>query len=239
VLIVSESTSRHLWPSVDPIGKRIRIGDEKVYSEVVGVARDIYATNLSAVDGIYIYRPVDPRELRLSVLVCGKESASVAKQLRAVVAKLDPNVFVDSVELKENLKTWRAPSRILAVLSGALSLLALLLAATGIFGVINYSVSQRTQEIGTRMALGANPRSILRLLISQSLRPVFVGAALGLTAAAAVSRILSSLLFGVSPLDALTFLSMLFVLFAVAFLASYAPTARAARIEPAAALRHE
>lgn len=109
VLIVSESTSRHLWPGVDQIGKRIRIGDEKVYRKVVGVARDIYATNVSEVDGIYIYRPVDPRELRLSVRVRGKESASVAKQLHAVVAKLDPNVFVDGVELKENLKTGKHP----------------------------------------------------------------------------------------------------------------------------------
>ncbi|PYT30603.1 MAG: hypothetical protein DMG57_07730 [Acidobacteria bacterium] len=125
------------------------------------------------------------------------------------------------------------------VLSSALAFIALLLAATGIFGVVNYSVSHRTHEIGTRMALGANAQSILRLLISQSLRPVFIGALLGLAGAAAVSTILSSLLFGVSPLDPLMFLTMLLIVFTAAALASYAPTVRATRIDPAAALRHE
>lgn len=137
------------------------------------------------------------------------------------------------------IKTWQLPSRILAVLSSALSLLALLLAATGIFGVVNYAVSQRTHEIGTRMALGATSRRILGLIISQSLRPVLVGALIGLAAAAAASRILSSLLFGISPLDPLTFVTMWLVLFAVAYIASYAPAGRAARIDPAAALRHQ
>ena len=146
---------------------------------------------------------------------------------------------MDVNELKQNLKMWQAPSRISLVLSSALAFIALLLAATGIFGVVNYSVSHRTHEIGTRMALGANAQSILRLLISQSLRPVFIGALLGLAGAAAVSRILSSLLFGVSPLDPLTFVTMVLIVFAAAVLASYAPTARATRIDPAAALRHE
>jgi putative ABC transport system permease protein len=239
VLIVSESTARRFWPGADPIGKRIRISSEKAYSEVIGVARDIHATNLSEIETTYIYRPLDPHSLQLAVLVRGSDLASSAKHLRAVVAALDPNVFVKIIALKDNLKTWQAPSRILVVLSGALSLLALVLAATGIFGVVNYAVSQRTHEIGTRMALGATPRSILRMVISQSLRPVIGGALLGLTGAAAVSRILSSLLFGISPLDPLTFVSMLLVFVAVACLASCAPAGRAARMDPAAALHHE
>jgi putative ABC transport system permease protein len=117
--------------------------------------------------------------------------------------------------------------------------MALLLAATGIFGVVNYAASRRTHEIGTRMALGANARNILRLVVFQSMRPVAIGAVLGLAGAAAVSKMLSAVLFGVSPLDPFTFAGMLLVLLAAALLATYLPAYRASRIDPCEALRHE
>jgi predicted permease len=239
VVIVSESTARRFWPGVDPLGKRMRFGDEKTYDEVIGVAKDVYTADLTEVVGIFVYRPVDTSEASLSILARGKDPASLARQLRATVEGLDRNVLVNVTEIKDNLKMWQAPSRILVVLSSALGLFALLLAATGIFGVVNYAVSQRTHEIGTRMALGASARNILRLVIAQSLRPVFVGALVGMAGAAATSRILTSVLFGVSPLDPLVFLGMLLLLCVVAGLASYLPAYRAARIDPSSALRHE
>jgi putative ABC transport system permease protein len=238
-LIVSESTARRFWPNSDPLGKQIRAAGRKVDSNVIGVAKDIYATDLSQIDPIYIYLPVDPQTLELHVLTRGRDAASLARQIRTTANSLDQNVLVNINELKENLKKWQAPSRVLVVLSGALGLMALLLAATGIFGVVNYAASRRTHEIGTRMALGASARSILGLVVFQSMRPVVIGAILGLAGAAAVSKMLSAVLFGVSPLDPFTFAGMLLVLFAAAFLATYLPAYRASRIDPAVALRHE
>jgi putative ABC transport system permease protein len=238
VMIVSESTARRFWPGTDPIGKKIRFGEDKVYKEVIGIAKDVYATNLFEVDGVFVYMPVDPGGL-LSILVEAQDPASVVRQIRAIAAGEDRNLFVNATGLKQRLRLWETPSRILTVLASALGLFALLLAATGIFGVVNYGVSQRTHEIGTRMALGANGANILRLVISQSLRPVLVGAVFGLAGAAAASRILSKLLFGISPLDPASFLGMSLVLIAVTCLASYGPAYRAIRIDPAAALRHE
>ena len=238
-LIVSESTARRFWPNSDPLGKRIRMSGDKVYSDVIGVAKDIYATDLSRIDPIYVYLPVDPHSLDLRVLTRGRDAASLTRQIRATANRLDQNVLVNSNELKDNLKMWQAPSRILVVLSGALGLMALLLAATGIFGVVNHAAARRTHEIGTRMALGASPRNILELVVFQSMRPVVIGAMLGLAGAAAVSKMLSAVLFGVSPLDPLTFCVMLLVLLAAALLATYLPAYRASRIDPAVALRHE
>jgi predicted permease len=239
VAIVSESTARRFWPGADPIGKHIGMAGQKVAREVVGVAKDVYATELSTIDGIYVYVPANPNGLGMHILARGHDAAALTRQMQQIAAGIDRNVFVQTMELQENLKRWQSPMRILMALSSALGLLALLLAATGIFGVVNYTVSQRAREIGTRMALGADARGILRLMIAQSLRPVFLGAALGLAVAAAVSRMLTSVLFGVSPLDPIAFLGMLLVLFVVACAASFLPAHRAARIDPAAALRHE
>ncbi len=239
VAIVSESTARRFWPGADPIGKQIRMAGQKVAHEVVGVAKDVYATDLSNIDGIFVYVPANPASLGMHVLARGPDAATLTHQVQEIAAGIDRNVFVETIQLQENVKRWQSPMRILVALSSALGLLALLLAATGIFGVVNYTVSQRTHEIGTRMALGADANGILRMMISQSLRPVFFGAALGLAGAAAVSRILNSVLFGVSPLDPIAFFGMLLLLFVVACTASFLPADRAAQTDPAAALRHE
>jgi predicted permease len=239
VAIVSESTARRFWPGADPIGKQIRMGEPKVAREVVGVAKDVYITDLSTIDGIFVYVPASPARLGMRILARGHDAVALTRQVQEIAAGIDRNVFVQTIELQENLKRWQSPMRILVALSSALGLLALLLAATGIFGVLNYAVSQRTHEIGTRMALGADANGILRMIIGQSLRPVFLGALLGLAVAAAVSRILTSVLFGVSPLDPIAFLGMLLLLFVVACTASFLPAHRAARTDPAAALRHE
>jgi len=239
VAIVSESTARRFWPGADPIGKQIRMGEPKVAHEVVGVVKDVYITDLSTIDGIFVYVPANPASLGMRILARGHDAAALTRQVREISAGIDRNVFVETIELQENLKRWQSPIRILMALSSALGLLALLLAATGIFGVVNYTVSQRTHEIGTRMALGADAQGILRMMIAQSLRPVFLGAALGLAIAAAVSRVLNSVLFGVSQLDPLAFLGMLLLLVLVACTASFLPARRAAQTDPAAALRHE
>ena len=173
------------------------------------------------------------------MLTRGRDATSLARQIRVTANNLDQNVLVNISELKDNLKMWQAPSRIMVVLSSALGLMALLLAATGIFGVVNYVASRRTHEMGTRMALGANAQNILGLVVFQSMRPVAIGAVLGLAGAAAVSKMLSAVLFGVSPLDPFTFAGMLLVLLAAALFATYLPAYRASRIDPSEALRHE
>jgi putative ABC transport system permease protein len=239
VAIVSESTARRFWPGADPIGKQIRMAGQKAAHEVVGVAKDVYATDLSTIDSIFVYLPANPTSLGMRVLARGHDASALARQIREIAAGIDRNVFVQTTGLQENVERLQSPMRILVALSSVLGLLALLLAATGIFGVVNYTVSQRTHEIGTRMALGADANVILRMMIAQSLRPVFLGAALGLAVAAAVSRVLNSVLFGISPLDPVAFLGMLLLLIVVACTASFLPAHRAACTDPAAALRHE
>lgn len=152
---------------------------------------------------------------------------------------LDPNLYFEVKTIDQYADTWKFPGTMLTILSAALGILGLLLASSGVYGVVNYEVSRRIPELGVRMTLGARPSDVLRLVALQSLRPVFVGCAVGLATSAAVTKIMSKLLFGVSPLDPLTFAATSFLLVLAATMASYAPARRAARIDPMTALRHE
>ena len=172
------------------------------------------------------------------VVRTGGSPAALTQSLRSAVARIDPDLPVFDVRMMdERLADALATERFNTLLLTILGVVGLLLAASGIYGVIAYFVSQRTQEIGVRMALGATPGSVVRLILSQSLRPVAVGAAIGVVAALAASRVLTAQLFGVSRTDPLTTAAVVAVLAAVALIASVVPARRAASIEPTRALQ--
>ncbi|MEK6323149.1 MAG: FtsX-like permease family protein [Acidobacteriota bacterium] len=161
--------------------------------------------------------------------------------VQAAAQALDPALFLNARALAEIVASMEdvAVARVASLLSAGLGLLALALAAVGLYGVMAYTVSQRTREIGMRMALGAQPRDVLRLLLSQGLRLVAIGVALGVAGGEAVSRALSALLFGLSPFDPIAYVSVSLFLVAVALVATYLPARRATKVDPMIALRYE
>jgi ABC-type antimicrobial peptide transport system permease subunit len=169
----------------------------------------------------------------------GADFASVAAGIRAAVRGLDPGLVVDIVPLENNLMFWQSLSRFVTVLAASLGALALMLAAVGIYGVVAYAVGLRMREIGIRRALGANARSVVALMLKRTMRPVAVGTVLGVAAAAGVSQILTSVLFGVSPLDAVALGGATLFVLAVALTAGFLPARRATRVDPMTTLRYE
>jgi len=240
VLVVTESTARKLWPGQDVIGKKLQGWEKKVY-QVVGVVRDSQASHLGQSDGLFFYVPAGPEEQdRLQLLAHSKGGdAANIQGIREAMHALDPNLIVGVAKLADNLETWRTPSRIVAALSGVLGALALLLASIGVHGVVSYGVSQRIREIGIRMTLGADGRDVMRLVLRQALRPVVIGAIVGVIGCAAVSQVLSDVLYGIGSHDPIAFIGVPVFLLGVAFLASYIPARRAVRVDPVVALRYE
>jgi putative ABC transport system permease protein len=163
----------------------------------------------------------------------------IEKGIREAARALDPELAVDVTKLEDNLEVWRTPSRIVAALSGALGTLALLLASIGVYGVVSYGVSQRIREIGIRMTLGADGKDVMRLLLLQAMRPVLIGAAVGVAGCAAVSQILAKVLYGIGSHDPIAFIGVPVFLLGMALLASYIPARRATRVDPVVALRYE
>ena len=248
VAILPESTARRLWPGQDPVGKTIVRSSTSL--EVVGVAKDAQVSFLGGYGELYSYFPAGPKEqLGLRLLVSGAgANAPTAQTLSATVAGLDPELAVEVVNLAGNLEPWRTPGRIVSGLSGVLSVLALLLSSIGVFGLVAYVVSRRVREIGIRMALGADKRDVMILVLRQALRPVAIGAILGIACCAALAWVISTVLpsdisgrflYGISPLDPVSFLLVPGFLLSVAVLASYIPARRAMRVDPMVALRYE
>jgi predicted permease len=239
-VVVTESTARRLWPDEDALGKTLRESSGREYS-VIGVARDAQVAHLGDAHTMYLYFPAGtPDNLRAYVLVrYAGDFPVTAKAIRDVVQSLDADVPADVTKLEDYLEVWRMPSRIVAALSGALGLLALLLASIGVYGVVSYSVSRRVHEIGVRMALGAEGREIMNLVLHQAMRPVLVGGLVGVAGCAPVSQVLSGMLFGLSAHDPVAFISVPLFLLAVALIASYVPARSALRVDPMVALRYE
>ena len=241
-LIVTESTARQLWPGREAIGQTLR-SEEKKECQVVGVVRDSQASHLGKTDGLFVYMPAGPKEQRTVQILAhsanGDGDAATMKAIREAARALDPDLIVDVTRLEDNLELWRTPSRIVAALSGVLGALALLLAAIGVHGVVSYGVSQRISEIGIRLALGADGRDVMKLVLRQAMRPVVIGGVIGILVSAAVSQVLSGVLYGIGAHDPLAFVGVPVFLVAMAWLASYVPARRASRLEPIEALRHE
>ncbi|MGH9940567.1 MAG: ABC transporter permease [Blastocatellia bacterium] len=248
VVIINETFARRFWPGENPLGKRLRRanlriwGDQGPLLEVVGVARDIKYRSYGEPPRPYLYVPQtqDQRlDLMLHVRTAGDPRAAL-EATRSVVRQLDDNMPITGARLMtESMGFSLLPARLAGSVLGVAGLLALVLAATGIFGVISYAVSRRTREIGIRMALGARPRDVLKLVIRQGMVLTLIGVVIGLAGALGLMRLLSGLLYGVSAADPLTFVSIASLLTFVALLACWIPARRATKVDPMIALRRE
>jgi putative ABC transport system permease protein len=241
-IIVSDAFVKRYFPNEDPIGRRFVFdGEEKIAREVVGVVADVRRNGLD-VDvqpEMYVSHVQNP-ERRLNVVI--RSDAHDASQLtqaaRAEIKAFDPNQIIWRAQtLEDLLSTSVAPRRFNMLLLGVFAGVALVLAAVGLYGVMSYSVSWRTHEIGIRMALGAERADVLRLVVRQGMTMTVIGLALGLTGAFLLSRVIAGLLYGVSATDPLTFAGVSIVLLAVALLACLLPARRATRVNPIVALR--
>jgi putative ABC transport system permease protein len=246
VVIVSEITAHRLWPGEDPIGKRIAgwsTDPQRKWVQIIGVVKDVRQYELAADPKLQMYLPYEQAhffEPRALIVRTDVDPMSLAMTVRRTVWEIDKDQPVSDISsMGEVVSQSVARQRFSMLLLGIFAGLALLLAAVGIYGVMTYSVAQRTREIGIRIALGAQRSDVLKMTVGQGLRLVFTGVAIGLAAAFVLTRVMSTLLFGVTPTDALTFFSVSIVLVSVAVLASYIPAVRATRVDPMFALRYE
>ena len=246
VAVVNEAFVRENFPTEDPLGRRftlsIDFGFGSPVREIVGIVGDVRSGSVTTEPRAEVYVPLAHTGVNTMVIhVRGRRGAApLFEQLRAQVLALDANLPLASVEtVTEAVGRAVAPTRFFLLLIGGFALMALLLAAVGLYGVVSYHVAQRTREIGLRMALGAQPRRIVRTMVGEAMRPTTLGILIGLAAALAAGRALESLLFQVHPRDPLTLLLAPALLVPVVGLASLVPAWRAARVDPVTALREE
>ena len=255
VAIVSESMARRYWPNENAVGKRFSLGTQGTMVEVVGIARDAIPDEVrktapggrvsfpySAFAGV-LYYPLQPDNPNLPatslvVRVGGRPKAMIPAVIREVQA-IDRNVEASAQVLREMMDAGLAPFIAGGMAASALGLLASILATMGIYGVMAYLVSRRTHEVGVRMALGARKTDVLRLIIGQGMRVVAIGLVIGIAGAFVLARLMASKLFGLSPLDPVSFLGVAFLSLLAALLACYLPARRAAKVDPMQALRYE
>jgi putative ABC transport system permease protein len=254
VVVVNELLANRYWPGEDPIGKRITLDDSQqgaTWITVIGVVKNVARGEWAAPQQEEIYLPFlqnrsyledpHPRVAYQTLVVrTSGEPAALAPSVRNAVWSLDRNLPVSEIQTMDQVIAHStAQPRFNLFLLATFAGVALVLAAVGIYGVMSYSVSRRTHEIGLRMALGARPGDMLRLVVGQTMTLALVGAGAGLVGALALGRFMSSFLYGVRASDPVTFLAVSLILSAVALLASYIPARRATRIDPLLALRHE
>ena len=239
VAIVNEAFARAAWPNEDPIG-RVVIAEPDVRMTVVGVAVDAQFMSIGAAAEPYIYVPLTQRYQSNTNILAKTSGTSAIPDIRTLIRNMNPNLPVtEALSLSDVTAVGTIPQRIAAAVAGTLGVVGLLLAAIGIYGVTSYAVSRRTREIGIRVALGADRDEVLRLFLKQGLVLTATGVLLGVLVAAATTRVLSGLLFGVGGLDPLAFGTGSALFTTVAMLAAYLPARRAVRVEPMAALRSE
>jgi predicted permease len=249
VVVIDEVLARQYFPNVDPIGKRINLGGARDRLEIIGVVGHVKQWGLDASDGreslqAQLYEPLrqlpgSPPGLGVVVRAEGATPALWAELRRVAQSQNSGNIISRTQTMNEVIAGKLAPQRFSMILLDAFAAVALLLASVGLYGVISYLVGQRTQEIGVRLALGAQRRDVARLVLSQGMKMALSGVALGLLAALGLTRLLAEMLYGVSPNDPATFAVITLLLVMVALLACYLPARRATKVDPLIALRHD
>ena len=256
VVVISEATARRFWPNDEAIGKRIKIGSEKgtmsfpgesdpfiASSEVIGIARDVRSLDLRKIDESYLYLPLSQNRRWTSTLLVRTEGnpAPLLAALGRGVRRVDANLPVIAAVLSTmiSMDPFFVVARIGGVLVSIVGALGLLLACMGVYGMVSYTVAQRTREIGIRMALGAKDIQVLELVVREGFRPIAAGIIVGIAVSVGVSRLMAATLFGLSSMDAVSFAGVSFLLGSIALLATWLPARRATRVDPMVALRYE
>jgi putative ABC transport system permease protein len=242
VLIINETMARKFWPNQDPLGKQVKFVEDGTTGTVIGVVGDAkhYWLEEESRPQMYAAYSQQPGIFATVVMRTSVEPLSLAETVRQAIWKVDsdqPMWKIRTVEFLVNRSV--ADRKFLLALMGIFASLALLLTMIGLYGVISYLINQRTQEIGIRMALGAQAGDILRMILKQGMTLVLIGVGIGLLGAIALTRVMSSLLFGVTAKDPMTFAAVATLLAVVAFVACYIPARRATKVEPLVALRYE
>jgi putative ABC transport system permease protein len=244
VAVINESLARQLWPGEFPIGKRLRQGaadSKSAWREVIGMVADVKQKGLEKEAPLQVYLPLALHNSASVGLIVRTEGAPLAltKSVEQTIRSLDKDLPLRSRSMDEVLGNAMARQRLTLKLLAILAVLALLLAGIGIYGVMSYAVTQRQQELGIRLALGATARDVVRLVLVQGMKLALLGLALGSAAAFAATRWLQGLLYGVAPTDPLTFVGVVLLLSGVALVACWLPARRATKVDPLVALRSE
>jgi putative ABC transport system permease protein len=245
VALLSETAARQFFPNEDPLGKRINMNDQGPpnWVQIVGVVSDVKYTGLTSEAQPAIYQPLAQAQSSGIALILKTETAdpaSLTAAMREMLKSMDNDLqLIQKFSIEQRLALATAQPRFRTTLIALFAALALILACVGIYGVISYSVAQRTHEIGIRVAFGAQARDVLKLVLQQGLKLTLVGVGCGLLAALALTRFMQNLLFGVSATDPLTFTVIALLLITVALLACWIPARRATKVDPLMAIRHE
>jgi putative ABC transport system permease protein len=242
VVVVSATMARQAWPGEDPLGRRLRFKGREPWATVIGVVGDVKHSGLDQAPTAQVYtaHEQDARIFACLVARTAGDPRAMAEPLRRAFWSVDPDQPVWKVRsMEELLGAARGSSRAMATVVGVFAALSVLLAAVGLYGVMSYAVALRTREIGIRMALGARGREVMRLVVGRGLALTAAAVVLGLAGAAALARVLATLLFGVASTDAPTFAAAAALMFGVSVFATYLPARRAARLDPLHALAED
>ena len=244
IAVISESLARERWPNQDPIGHTIEFGNmdgDLRLLTIVGIVGDVrdYGLDTPPRPTVYVDLFQRPRSAVTLAMLSDADTRLVTSAARGILQDLDPEIPTKFQTFSQIYSDSLGSRRFNVILIGFFGIVALLLATAGVFGVMAYSVSRRTREIGVRVALGASSSDVLRMILRQGSRTIFIGAAIGIVASLALTRTLESLLFGVNATDPLTFAAVTLLLVGTALLACYIPARRATRVDPMVALRHE